>query len=189
MEYIAPADVSLPSTPDREEQISRPSIFSIFPPAKSLSGSSGDASLYNRTLIPHLSSSIPSFFPPDNSCSSSVSAQTKHFSPYYITSLFPPTQSKTNSASSERPAYEFGHSIPSIFRPNYSFPSSVEPTHHYQLSETEEYHLQWSNIKDWRSIKFSINDEEEKIFPLQVEAARGGPTLYTGSQTGYPILL
>nr|POE83628.1 transcription factor myc4 [Quercus suber] len=171
MEYIAPADVSLPSTPDREEQIPSSSIFSIFPPAKSLSSSSGDASLYNQTLIRHLSSSIPSFFPPDNSCSSSVSAQTKHISPYSITSLFPPTQSKTNSASSERPAYQFGHSIPSIFRPNYSYPSSVEPTHHYQLSETKEYHLQWSNIKDWRSIKFSINDEEEKIFPLQVEAA------------------
>ena len=92
MEYIAPADVSLPSAPDREEQIPRSSIFSIFPPAKSLSGSSGDASLYNQTLIPHLSSSIPSFFPPYNSRSSSVSAQTKHFSPYYITSLFPPTQ-------------------------------------------------------------------------------------------------
>ena len=47
----------------------------------------------------------------------------------------------------------------------------MEPTHHYQLSKTDEYHLQWSNIKDWRSIKFSINDEEEKILPPQVEPA------------------
>uniref|UniRef100_A0A7N2MWX4 Uncharacterized protein n=1 Tax=Quercus lobata TaxID=97700 RepID=A0A7N2MWX4_QUELO len=102
MESIALADVSLHSTPDREVQIplSNTSISSLFPAAKSVSGSS-DSSLSNQSLIPDFSPSRPYFFPQYNSQSSSESAPTKQISPYLISSLFPPNQSQLNSVSKE----------------------------------------------------------------------------------------
>lgn len=133
MEFIAPAHMSHPGTPDTEvrNSLSNPdSIFSLFPPAKSLCSS--DSSLSNQSLIPDFYDyhSISSFFPPDGSRSSSVSsaAETQHLSPYNISSFFPPTHSQGNSISSEISRYGFANSIPSIFQPNHSF-SSIESTH------------------------------------------------------------
>nr|POE83630.1 hypothetical protein CFP56_06717 [Quercus suber] len=117
------------------------SIFSLFPADKSESGS--DISSSNQTPL-DFSPSIPFFFPPYNSPPSSVSSQTKHYSPYSIPLFFPPTQSQANSLSSERPIHELAHSIPSIFL----------------------------NIPRWQPIKFHISDkEDERIFPQEVEAA------------------
>ncbi|KAL4614532.1 hypothetical protein ACB092_07G059900 [Castanea dentata] len=153
MESIAPADVSLPNTPDTEMvQIPRSnpySIFSLFPPAKSSTGTPW-------LPLPHFSPSIPSFFPPENSPSISLSPQTKNFSPYSIPSFFPPTSE-----------HGFQISIPSIFQPNYSYSPSIEsPRHHQQFTES---HFQKPNITRWRRIKFYVFDNE-RIFPQQVEA-------------------
>ena len=151
MESIALADVSLHSTPDREVQIplSHTSISSLFPAAKSVSGSS-DSSLSNQSLIPDFSPSRPYFFPQYNSQSSSESAPTKQISPYLISSLFPPNQSQLNSVSSDKSLHGSDHSIPSIFQPNYSYSPADESTHHHHLIKTEEYHVQWPNITGWR---------------------------------------
>ena len=67
---------------------------SIFSPARSMSSSS-DNSLYNHLPILDFNDypSISTFFPPDCSPSSSVSALSKHFSSYSITSIFPPIHS------------------------------------------------------------------------------------------------
>nr|POE73761.1 hypothetical protein CFP56_77342 [Quercus suber] len=169
MEFIAPAHMSHPGTPDTEvpNSLSNPnSIFSLFPPAKSLCSS--DSSLSNQSLIPDLYDypSISSFFPPDSSRSSSLSsaAETQHLSPYYIPSFFPPTHSQGNSISSETPPYGFAYSIPSIFQPNRSFSSSIESTHdHDRFITTELFH------EHHKTCWLSINSDKIITVPQEVE--------------------
>ena len=168
MESIAAADVSLPDTPDTEiVRIPRSndpySIFSLFPPAKSSTG--GTPSSNERLPLPPFSPSIPSFFPPENSPSISLSPQTKNFSPYSIPSFFPPNHSQPNSSAHSE--HGLGISIPSIFQPNYSYSPSIEsPRHHQEFTES---HFQKPNITLWRRIKFYVFDNE-RIFPQPVEA-------------------
>ena len=169
MEFIAPAYMSHPSTPNTKVQnsLSNPnSIFSLFPPAKSLCSS--DSSLSNQSLIPDFYDypSISSFFPPDSSWSSSLSsaAKAQHLSPYYIPSFFPPTHSQGNSISSETPPYGFAYSIPSIFQPNHSFSSSIESTHdHDKFITTELFHE--LHKTHW----LSINSDKIIMVPQEVE--------------------
>ncbi|KAK9989374.1 hypothetical protein SO802_029613 [Lithocarpus litseifolius] len=90
MEFIAPAHMSHPGTPDTEVRNSLSNlnfIFSLFPPAKSLCSS--DSSLSNQSLIPDFYDypSIPSFFPPDGSRSSSLlssAAETQHYTIHHF---------------------------------------------------------------------------------------------------------
>ena len=170
MEFIVPTHMSHPGTPDTEVQnsLSNPdSIFSLFPPAKSLCSS--DSSLSNQSLIPDLYDypSISSFFPPDSSRPSSLSsaAETQHLSPYYISSFFPPTHSQGNSICSETPPYGFAYSIPSIFQPNHSFSSSIESTHdHDKFITTELFH------EPHKTRWLSINSGKIITVPQEVEA-------------------
>ena len=148
------------------------SISSLFPAAKSESGS--DISSSNQTPL-DFSLSIPLFFPPFHSPPSSVSSQTRHYSPYSIPLFFPPTQSLPNSLASERPIHELAHSIPSIFRPNYSYSPPNESTrHHHDQNTSNKSKLRQDepNIPRWQPIKFHISDkEDERLFPQEVEAA------------------
>ena len=195
MEFIAPAHMSHPGTPDTgvQNSLSNPdSIFSLFPPAKSLCSS--DSSLSNQSLIPDLYDypSISSFFPPDSSRPSSLSsaAETQHLSPYYISSFFPPTHSQGNSISSETPPYGFAYSIPSIFQPNHSFSSSIESTHdHDKFITTELFHephkTRWLSINSGKIITARRRWRRSLSRP----PVRGGPTLCSGRKTGQTLLM
>nr|POE83629.1 transcription factor myc4 [Quercus suber] len=135
-------------TPDTDlVQISRSSnpnsIFSIFPPDNS--NETLSTSLINETLpVPHLSLySIPSFFPPGNSLSSSLSALSKRFSSPSISSFFPPTQSQSNSLSTHRSSHGFEKWTYAIY---------------WELDS-----LSYSSLKNIRPVKGFFNIDNQKF--------------------------
>uniref|UniRef100_A0A7N2MWL2 Uncharacterized protein n=1 Tax=Quercus lobata TaxID=97700 RepID=A0A7N2MWL2_QUELO len=164
MESIAPADVSLPSTPDTDlPWIPRSincSISEIFPPAKSVCSSDSSS---EHSLIPH-------------------------FSPYSIQTFFPPAHSRS-SVSSEGSLYDLSYSIASFIQPNHSYPP-IESAHHPQITKNKsklihELNFFLSKIKRQfhgseritrRPIEFTRRPIEfrtygqNRIFPQQVEA-------------------
>nr|POF18205.1 transcription factor myc4 [Quercus suber] len=173
-------------TPDTDlVKISRSSnpnsIFSIFPPDNS--NETLSTSLINETLpVPHLSLySIPSFFPPGNSLSSSLSALSKRFSSPSISSFFPPTQSQSNSLSTHRSSHGFDHTIPSIFQPNYSCSSSNASTHDLDQCTSDANKLNHefkevllSKVTHWCPITFdNLDDNDERVLPSEVEVELG----------------
>ena len=159
MESIAPADVSLPSTPDTDlpwiPRSINSSISEIFPPAKSVCSSDSSS---EHSLIPH-------------------------FSPYSIQTFFPPAHSQS-SVSSEGSLYGLSYSIASFIHPNHSYPP-IESAHHHQITKNKSkliHELKFFLSKIKRQFHGSERPEitrrpiefrtygRNRIFPQQVEA-------------------